>query len=99
MSDFNRDIFPFENHFWNFYDKLNPKVQQKFDWTITLIERTKIFPKQYFDHMTGTNGIWEIRVKLGSDIFRVFCFFDEGNKLIPLNGFQKKNSKDTEKRD
>ena len=97
MSDFNRDIFPFENHFWNFYDKLNPKVQQKFDWTITLIERTKIVPKQYFDHMTGTNGIWEIRVKLGSDIFRVFCFFDEGNKLILLNGFQKKTQKTPKK--
>ena len=47
--------------------------------------------------MTGTNGIWEIRVKLGSDIFRVFCFFDEGNKLILLNGFQKKTQKTPKK--
>jgi phage-related protein len=45
--------------------------------------------------LTGTNGIWEIRVKVGSDIFRVFCFFDKGNLIILLNGFQKKTQKTT----
>lgn len=93
MTQFEREIIPFENHFWNFYNKLNPKVKDKFDWTISLIERTKIVPKQYFDHIIGTDGIWEIRVKRGSDIFRVFSFFDKGNILILLNGFQKKTQK------
>ena len=97
MDDFEREIIPFEYHFWNFYDKLDSKVQQKFDWTISLIERTKIVPKQYFDHMTGTDGLWEIRVKFGSNIFRVFCFFDKGNILVLLNGFQKKTQKTPKK--
>lgn len=68
-------------------------MQKKFDWTISLIERTRIVPKQYFDHMTGADGLWEIRVKVGSDIFRVFSFFDEGNLIILINGFQKKTQK------
>lgn len=43
--------------------------------------------------MEGTNGLFEIRVQLGNNIFRVFCFFD-GNKLvILLTGFQKKTQK------
>lgn len=97
MDEFEREIIPFENYFWNFYAKLNPKVQKKFDWTISLIERTRIVPKQYFDHMTGTDGLWEIRVKVGSDIFRVFSFFDDGNLIILINGFQKKTQKTPKK--
>jgi phage-related protein len=93
LYEFEREIIPFENHFWEFYNKLNPNVQKKFDWTISLIERTRIVPKQYFDHLTGTDGLWEIRVKVGSDIFRVFSFFDEGNLIILVNGFQKKTQK------
>ncbi len=97
MEELKREIIPFENHFWDFYNRLNPKVQEKFDWTISLIERTKIVPKQYFDHMTGTDGLWEIRVKTGSNIFRVFCFFDKGNVIILLSGFQKKTQKTPKK--
>ncbi len=93
MEEFERDIIPFENHFWDFYNKLAPKVQEKFDWTISLIERTKIVPKQYFTYLTGTDGIWEIRVNTGGNIFRVFCFFDQGNIIILLCGFQKKTQK------
>lgn len=87
----------FENHFWDFYNKQDSKVQDKFDWTITLIERTKIVPKQYFDHMTNTDGLWEIRVKAGNGIFRVFCFFDKGNLVVLLSGFQKKTQKTQKK--
>lgn len=97
MAEFQREIIPFENHFWDFYNKLDLKIQEKLDWTISLIERTKIVPKQYFDHMTGTDGLWEIRVKAGNGIYRMFCFFDKGNVVLLLNGFQKKDPKNTEK--
>jgi phage-related protein len=30
---------------------------------------------------------------LGSNIYRVFCFFDEGNLVILLSEFQKKTQK------
>jgi phage-related protein len=43
--------------------------------------------------LTGTDGLYEIRVKQGSDIFRIFCFFDEGKLIVLANGFQKKSQK------
>lgn len=43
--------------------------------------------------MTGSSGIYEIRVEVGSDIYRVFSFFDKGQLIILLNGFQKKTQK------
>jgi phage-related protein len=32
-------------------------------------------------------------VKQGSDIFRIFCFFDKGKLIVLANGFQKKTQK------
>ena len=43
--------------------------------------------------MTGSTGLYEIRVEVGSDIFRVFSFFDKGHLVILVNGFQKKTQK------
>ncbi|HAH55649.1 MAG TPA: hypothetical protein DCM02_10340 [Flavobacterium sp.] len=39
----------------------------------------------------------EIRVKQGSDIFRIFCFFDKGKLIVLANGFQKKTQKTPKK--
>jgi phage-related protein len=49
--------------------------------------------EQYLKHLEGTDGLYEIRVQLGSDIFRIFCFFDAGKLIIITNGFQKKTQK------
>jgi phage-related protein len=43
--------------------------------------------------MTGTNNLYEVRVKVGLDIFRIFCFFDKGKMVILANGFQKRAQK------
>jgi len=43
--------------------------------------------------MTNSAGIYEVRVEVGSDIYRVFSFFDKGNLIILANGFQKKTQK------
>ncbi|MBP9883242.1 MAG: type II toxin-antitoxin system RelE/ParE family toxin [Chitinophagales bacterium] len=50
-------------------------------------------PEKYFKHLTGTTGLYEIRVEAGSAIYRVFCFFDKGQLIILVNGFQKKTQK------
>lgn len=52
-----------------------------------------MIPDKFFKHLEGTEGLYEIRVQVGSDIFRVFCFFDKGALVILLNGFQKKSQK------
>lgn len=43
--------------------------------------------------MTGTDGIYEIRVEVGSNIYRIFSCFDKGNIVVLFNGFQKKTLK------
>ncbi|MGN6436559.1 MAG: type II toxin-antitoxin system RelE/ParE family toxin [Agriterribacter sp.] len=50
-------------------------------------------PKKYFDHITGTNGLYEVRVEPGGNIFRIFSLFDKNNLIILGNGFQKKSQK------
>lgn len=47
----------------------------------------------YLKHIENTDGLYEIRVQQGSDIFRIFCFFDEGKLVVLANGFQKKTRK------
>jgi len=44
-------------------------------------------------HREGEDALYEIRIKAGANIFRIFCFFDEGKLVILLNGFQKKTQK------
>ncbi|WP_368670771.1 type II toxin-antitoxin system RelE/ParE family toxin [Algoriphagus sp. AGSA1] len=34
-----------------------------------------------------------MRVQVGNNIFRIFCFFDEGQLVVLMNGFQKKTQK------
>ncbi len=68
-------------------------MQKKFDWTISLIEKFEKVPKKYFDHLTGSDGLWEIRVEYESNIYRVVTFFDKGKLVIAINGFQKKSQK------
>ena len=43
--------------------------------------------------MEGTDGLYEVRVEYGSNIYRIFCCFDNGNIVVLFNGFQKKTQK------
>ena len=43
------------------------------------------------------DGLYEVRVKLASDIFRIFCFFDHEKLIVLANGFQKKTQKTPKK--
>ena len=60
---------------------------------LNLVRMLDMIPEQYFKHLEGTSGLYEARVQLASNIFRIMCFFDKGNLVILLNGFQKKSQK------
>ena len=83
----------YKNYFDDFFSKQKPKVKEKITWTINLVETLHIVPEDYFKHLTDTNGLYEIRVKQGSDIFRIFSFFDKDKLIVLANGFQKKTQK------
>ena len=88
-----RSLKVYGEDFWEFYNKQTQKVQDRILWTIRLIRDIQFVPKIYLKHMEGTDGLYEIRVNSGNNIFRIFCFFDEGQLVILLNGFQKKTQK------
>lgn len=54
---------------------------------------TQIVPEKYFKHLSGYKGLYEVRIELGSNIYRVFSFFDQGNLVVLGNAFQKKSQK------
>lgn len=88
-----RTIRFYKNYFNEFFIQQRPKVKAKILWTFELIEELKRVPEIYLQHMENTDGLYEIRVQFGSDIFRIFCFFDQGHLVILANGFQKKTPK------
>ena len=77
--------------------KQRQKVKDKIIWTFNLIEEIDRVPETYLKYMEDTDGLFEIRVQLASDIFRIFCFFDEGQLIVLANGFQKKTQKTPKK--
>ena len=72
----------YKDYFEKFFLKQNNRVKGKILWTIGLIEDVEVVPSIYLKSITGTNGIYEIRIQTGSDIFRIFCFFDKENIIV-----------------
>jgi len=92
-----RVVAEFENHFSEFLKKQPIKVQNKIFKIIEAIETLERVPSNYLKMLVGTNGLYEARIQLGSQIWRVFCFFDHGQLIILLNGFRKKTQKTSKK--
>ena len=76
-----------------FIDSLASKQAQKVLWVLQLIEELENIPRQYFKKLADGEGIWEVRIQFGNDIFRLLGFFDGGTLLILTNGFAKKSQK------
>lgn len=67
-------------------------IEENILWTIRLIEDVEVVPTIYLKYLSGSEGLYEIRIQIGSDIFRIF-FFDKENLVVIGNGFQKKTQK------
>ena len=76
-----------------FLDSLTGKQAQKVLWVLQLIEELEVIPRQYFKKVIDSEGIWEVRIQFGNDIFRLLGFFDGGTLLILTNGLAKKTQK------
>ena len=92
-----REIRFYENFFIDFYISLNTSTQEKIEYVFKVIRTVDIIPQKFLKHIEGTDGLYEIRIKVGSDIYRIFCCFDEGRIVLLFNGFQKKSQKTPKK--
>ncbi len=88
-----REIIAYKNYFEDFLLKQPLKVQNKIFKILEAIETLERIPTNYLKIIVETKGLYEARIQVGSDIWRVFCFFDRGKLVILLNGFQKKTQK------
>ena len=76
-----------------FIDSLSGKAAQKITWTLSLLEELDVLPSSYFKKLVNSDGIWEVRISLGSDIYRIFCFFTGKSVVILTHGLVKKTQK------
>lgn len=76
-----------------FLSSLPSKQAQKMTWVMSLFEELDRLPSQYFEKLVNADEIWEIKAQFGSDIFRVFGFFENEDCFIATNGLRKKTQK------
>lgn len=85
-----------------FYDSLPAKVQTKFKYVIDIVTTIYDVSTKFVKHLQDTD-LYEMRVSVGSNEYRTILFaIDNANvieatKIILLNGFLKKSSKDYRK--
>lgn len=88
-----REIKFYKNYFIDFYISLDSTVQEKIEYVFKLIKTVDMIPQKFLKHIESTDGLYEIRIITGSDIYRIFCCFDSGRIVVLFNGFQKKSQK------
>jgi hypothetical protein len=79
-----RKIVFYRDYFTKFYVAQTVKVQEKIEFVFQLIQTVDRVPRKFLEHMTGTDGLYEIRVECESCIYRVFCCIDKGNLELAL---------------
>ena len=72
-------------------------MKEKIGYVFRVIKTVDKVSEKFLEHIKGTNGLYEIKVEWGSNIFRIFCCFDEGNLVVLFNVFQKKTQKTTKR--
>ena len=73
----------------NFIDSLDRKSSAKVLRDLDLLaEYAPDLHEPYTKHIEG--AIWELRSKLASNIYRIFYFIWQGNRIVLLHGFTKK---------
>ncbi len=88
--------------FMEFYGSLPIRVQTKFQYVMNVIASVYNISTKFVKHLEKTD-LYEMRVSVGSNEYRTILFavdhdnIIESTRIILLNGFLKKSSKDYKK--
>lgn len=86
-----RKIKTYGGYFEAFMASISIDVQKKVDYGLDLLKTQDRVPAKFVKYIK--DGLFELRIEWGSNIYRVFFIFD-GDKIVVLfNGFQKKTQK------
>lgn len=88
-----RKIIFYKDYFTSFYVEQAENVRKKINQVLMLIQSQQRIPSKFLKHIESTDGLYEIRVELTGNIYRIFCCFDEGKLVVLFNAFQKKTQK------
>lgn len=93
-----RSVIFYKDYFEDFFVKQRKSVKDKILWTLELIEDIQKIPETYLKHIKNIDGLYEIRVQQGNDIFRIFLLFRTEKTINTNEWFSKEISKNSKKR-
>lgn len=88
-----RELIFYRHYFHDFFERQTEKVREKIDYVLFVVAHAELIPEKFLKHIEGQKGLYEIRVEMGGNIFRIFCCFDKAKVVVLFNGFQKKSQK------
>jgi phage-related protein len=91
-----REVVFFKDYFLDFYLEQRSEVRKKIDYVLGLLQEVPRLSEKFLKHIEQSEGLYELRIQAGTDIFRIFCFFDKGSLVVLANGFQKKTQRKNE---
>jgi len=87
-----RKLVVFKSYFFDFFNKQSEKVKDKIDLGLYYLQYHNTIPSKFVGS-TKHNNLSYLRIKQGSNIYRIFFCYDDGKVVVLMNGFQKKTQK------
>ena len=88
-----RELIFYRHYFNEFFAKQAVKVKEKIDFVLFVLTHVERVPEKFMKHIEGQKGLYEIRIEVRNNVFRIFCCFDKGKIVVLFNAFQKKTQK------
>jgi len=92
-----REIIFYKHYFTEFYAEQTREVKEKIGYVFKIVRTVEKVPIKFLKHLMATDGLYEIRIEVKGNIYRVFCCFDKGKIVVLFNAFQKKSQKTDKK--
>lgn len=86
-----RRITAFKHYFQDFISSLQADEIRKVKYVLDMLKANQRVNSRFVKALR--DGLFELRVEYGGNIYRVFFIFDKGNIVVLFNGFQKKSQK------
>ena len=92
MGKLRRIIF-YKKFFLEFYASQSAAVREKINYVLRIVETQSVVPAKFLKSIEAADGLFEIRIEFGGNIFRIFCCMDAERLVVLFHGFQKKTQK------
>lgn len=89
-----RKLIAYKHYFAEFMESLTQAERKKVVYVLDMLKTQQRISTKFVKLIR--DGLYELRVESGGNIYRVFFIFDDGNIVILFNGFQKKTQKTPE---